>query len=1151
MSAKHRSSDDAGPVSLHPIATTIIKIDGMSCEACSNAVESALCCISGVLDLSVSLTMGRAAVRHDPSIFPPAKIAESIEGCGFKTSVLPTDTDTENVNLETLIKAKLSSSKTEIASEKIDFGLYNSAEAMGTRTLSGADESASDDIAEGQNENAVTIVAIRGMTCSACTSSVQGAFEDVEGVIQASISLLAERAVVVHDPSALPSENIMTIIEAAGFDASIVSSEAQQPLSRRIQHSKLSLHGIRDPNSGVSLREDLTRRTGIMSASIDPSFSCLCVSFDTSILGIRSVFNIIEAAGFNALLLDSDEANAQLECLAKTKEIQEWRFAFITSGSLTLPVFFINMIMPMYIPDLDFGNYMIIPGLFIGDLICLALTMIVQFGIGRRFYVSSVKSLKHRSPTMDVLVMLGTSAAFFYSCFTMLVGFLSDNHIRPHTIFDTSTMLITFVSLGRWLENRAKRQTSTALSRLMSLTPSMTNIYEAPAKAENMGGDRDLEVFPLNSNPAVASEALTMDAVFSLRRKLIPTEWVQVGDIIFIRPGDQIPADGVVLRGESFVDESMITGEALSIHKQKGSNVIAGTVNGTGSLDFEVIRAGKDTQLSQIIRLVQDAQTNRAPIQRIADIIAGYFVPTIIGLALLTFLAWIILSYVLPKPPAIFQSEDSGGPIMVSLKLSISVIVIACPCALGLSTPTAVMVGTGVGAKNGILVKGGAILEAATKINHVVFDKTGTLTTGRMSVAQAQIAQHWAASEGLRQLWWIIVGLAEMSSEHPIGQAILSASKTQTDHSERILLPGSIRYFNAHAGEGIEADVQPLCTPEICYEVLLGSTEYLLSKGVNLPPLANTEVLKTQECPVPAVSESNAVSGTTQIHVSIDKRYSGAIHLRDRVKDTAAAAVAALHYMGISTSMVTGDAIPTALSIASAVGISAASVHASASPSDKAFIVSKFQLRGERVAMVGDGINDSPALATASVGIALASGTDVAMEAADIVLMRPDDLLSVPASLLLSRSVFSRIKLNLVWACLYNAIGLPFAMGFFIPLTGFVLPPVAASAAMAASSISVVCSSLLLKFWRCPPWMELERLKDDLDFGTLPADNDLPYSRKFKWWTPAIYFHIDGNYSLRRWLRRAILEPWSSMTGKRTGVRDYGGYFQLQDQEPV
>jgi Cu+-exporting ATPase len=773
----------------------------------------------------------------------------------------------------------------------------------------------------------------------------------------------------------------------------------------------------------------------------------------------------IESLGYNALVADNDDNNAQLESLAKTKEINEWRHALRFSLYFAIPVFVISMILPMVLKPLDFGRARIIPGLYLGDLVCLILTIPVQFGIGKRFYVAAYKGLRHKSPTMDLLVVMGTSTAFFFSAAAMVFAILSEPHTRPKVLFDTSTMLITFISLGRYLENRAKGHTSRALSRLMSLAPSMATIYADPIAAEKMAEGWS------------GAESKTDSDATAIQEKTIPTELIEVGDIVILRPGDRIPADGLVTNGESYVDESMVTGEALPIQKRKGSALIAGTVNGAGRLDFRVSRAGRDTQLSQIVKMVQSAQTNRAPIQRLADVIAGYFVPMILGLGLTTFSIWMVLSHSLTNPPHIFVDEASGGKFMVCVKLCISVIVFACPCALGLATPTAVMVGTGVGAENGILVKGGAALETATKINQVIFDKTGTLTIGKMSIADAQLVTTWKSNDWRQRLWWTVIGLAELGSEHPIGRAILDEAKAKLQLGSDGTIDGVVHDFSPAIGQGIKASVEPATSGERTrYNVLVGSRAFLKSEGVDVPDSAveasegvNNRAMQSLKTTSP---------GTTNIFSAIDGVYSGHMCLADTIKPSAFAAISALHRMGIKTAIVTGDQRSTALAVAKAVGIPSKDVHAGVAPMGKQDLVKKYQGSGKVVAMVGDGINDSPALATADVGIAMASGTDVAVEAADIVLMRPNDLMDVPASIALSKSIFNRIKLNMAWACGYNVLGLPFAMGIMLPW-GWHLHPMAAGAAMAASSVSVVGSSLLLKFWKRPKWMEEELLKEN------------------------------------------------------------------------
>lgn len=1150
----------------------MVKVDGMTCGACTSAVESAFKDVEGAGDVSVSLVMGRAVVHHDPTTLPPSKVVELIEDRGFDAEVLSTDTPQTSDNSD---KSGTQSSVTTIAIEGMTCGACTSAVEGGLKDVAGIysvnvsllseravvehdstvvtasqiadiiedrgfgasvlDTKAAEPSDTLSSDNSTqmmsTTVAIEGMTCGACTSSVTSAFNDVEGLIQFDISLLAERAIIVHDPAVLSSEKIATMIEDVGFDARVLSSIPHLGASHKTSKTlRLTLYGLNGAASASSLEEVLKQKPGISSVSIDISTSRAAILHNPTTIGIRSVVEAIEEAGYNALLSDFEDNNAQLESLAKTKEIQEWKRAFLFSVSFAVPVFLITMIFPMYLKFLDFGKFRILPGLYLGDIVALGLTVPVQFGIGMRFYKSSYKSLKHRSPTMDVLVMLGTSAAFFFSIFTMLVAILGSQHNRPSTVFDTSTMLITFITLGRWLENRAKGQTSKALSRLMSLAPSMTTIYEDPIAAEKAAEEWNKKDVSTGATSQTGQTGL----------KAVPTELLQVGDVVLLRPGDKVSADGVVIQGTSHVDESMITGEARPINKKKGDAVIAGTVNGAGSLEFKVTRAGSDTQLSQIVKLVQNAQTSRAPIQRMADIVAGYFVPIIILLGLTTFVGWMVLSHVLPHPPKIFNKPENGGKVMVCLKLCISVIVFACPCALGLSTPTAVMVGTGVGAENGILFKGGAALEAATKVNHIVFDKTGTLTEGKMSVAETKLEPTWTSNDWRRKLWWQIIGLAETNSEHPVARAIVAAAKQEIGLMSDDALNGTIGTFDVTAGKGILATVEPTSSVERTrYRVLMGNAIFLHSNGVNVPESIESTLNNTASTG-PKMDDS---AGFTQIHVAIDGHYTGTISLRDALKSSAVAVVAALHKMGYHVSIVTGDIYPAALAVARALGIPKTSVKAGVVPSGKKEIIESYQAAGDKVAMVGDGINDSPALATALVGIALASGTDVAMEAADVVLMRSDDLLAVPASLSLARTIFNRIKMNLIWACVYNIIGLPFAMGIFLPFGGAPLPPMAAGAAMAASSVSVVGSSLLLKFWKRPGWMKIKSLEEYANAGfTKP-----PTSTESRW-KSSPFTGTGGNrhgtvFRLRTMFTKLVFGKQSKQ------VREEEGYVPLQTVE--
>ncbi|KAH6651014.1 E1-E2 ATPase-domain-containing protein [Chaetomium tenue] len=1092
------------------MATTTLKVEGMTCGACTSAVEAGFKGVDGVGSVSVSLVMERAVVMHDPQRISADQIQEIIEDRGFDAEVLSTDlpspiaprasfggfpTDNGPVLMITTVSIKgMTCGACTSAVEggfKDNSGVKNfsisllseraviehdpallTAEAICETiedrgfdaeliesTVKAAEEKAAPEGMKSAS-TATTTVAIEGMTCGACTSAVEQGFKDVDGLLRFNISLLAERAVITHDPTKLPADKIAEIIEDRGFDAKILSTVFDsQDQTSGTSTAQFKIYGNLDAAAAKALEEKLTALPGVNSARLALSTSRLTVTHLPNVTGLRSIVETVENAGYNALVADNDDNSAQLESLAKTREIHEWRRAFQISVAFAVPVFVISMIIPMCVPALDFGSTETLPGLYLGDIVCLVLTIPVQFGIGKRFYVSGWKSLKHGSPTMDVLVVLGTSCAFFFSVMAMLVSLFFPPHTRPSTIFDTSTMLISFITLGRFLENRAKGQTSKALSRLMSLTPSMATIYADPIAAEKAAEEWNDEVKSEEPKQALDGNAA--------EEKVIPTELIQVGDLVILRPGDKIPADGVLVRGETYVDESMVTGEAMPVQKTKGSFLIGGTVNGHGRVDFRVTRAGRDTQLSQIVKLVQDAQTSRAPIQRLADIIAGYFVPMILLLGLMTFLVWMILSHVLAHPPQIFLEDASGGKIMVCVKLCISVIVFACPCALGLATPTAVMVGTGIGAENGILFKGGAALETTTKITQVVLDKTGTITYGKMSVAKTNIVSPWIDTDWRKRLWWTIVGLAEMGSEHPIGKAVLREAKSELGLGPDATIEGSIGDFAAAVGKGISAYVEPATANDRArYKVLIGNVLFLEQNNVTVP---RTSIEASEQANASRSTKSSA--GTTNIFIAIDGAFAGHLCLSDTIKDGAAAAIAVLHRMGVRTAMVTGDQLGTALAVAAAVGIPADDVHAGVSPDQKQAIIRDLQDTGAVVAMVGDGINDSPALATADVGIAMSSGTDVAMEAADVVLMKPNNLLDIPVALSLARTIFRRIKMNLLWACLYNAVGLPFAMGLFLPL-GFHMHPMMAGAAMAASSVSVVTSSLFLKLWKRPRWME-------------------------------------------------------------------------------
>lgn len=649
------------------------------------------------------------------------------------------------------------------------------------------------------------------------------------------------------------------------------------------------------------------------------------ITYDSSAVGVRNLVEAIEDMGFDAMLSSEESNSTQLKSLARTKEIQEWRRAFIRSLSLALPVFFLSMVFPMISLTRPIVNLRIVSGLYLGDLVCLCLTIPVQFGVGLRFYKSAAKALKHRAPTMDVLVVFGTSAAFAYSIFAILAGTcLGDLDYHPQVFFDTSTMLITFVSFGRYLENMAKGKTSEALSKLLSLSPSKATIYLDP--------------------PTCTVE------------KIIATELVQVNDLVKIVPGDKIPADGFVIKGDSSIDESMVTGEVVPVAKRIGDSVMGGTVNGLGTFDMRVSRAGKDTALSQIVQLVEDAQTSKAPIQAMADTVAGYFVPIVISLSLLTFFAWMVIAHTTANLPHIFHEEGSNK-FMVCLKLCISVIVVACPCALGLSTPTAVMVGTGVGAQNGILIKGAGPLEASHKINRVVLDKTGTLTMGQLDVVGLRWAHmdvsivsptdklsvdidrvrrgsHWSEEQAAIL---IMIAAAESKSEHPLAKAAGTFARKTLGFIE---LPPDIYVsaFESVTGSGIKCQVTRGVSSQ--HFVCIGNEHFMAKDGIVVT--SNLLAYKTRE----------ELLGRTVIFVAVDNVLACVISLADTIKPEARQLVDALRYMGISVCVITGDQEATAKAIAADVGIPGEDVFAGIKPEGKRDIIESMQRQGLRVAMV-------------------------------------------------------------------------------------------------------------------------------------------------------------------------------------------------------
>ncbi|KAF9933895.1 hypothetical protein FBU30_004063 [Linnemannia zychae] len=1056
---KNQDDQPASPQQQHTPGKITLPVIGMTCMSCVNAITSVLSSLPGVKDVQVSLKQEQAVVEYDPSSIHPGQIKEAIEDCGFDVPF-----DTQPLDLIDA-ESPLSSASTIVSSgtpppHSTSAGLLNAASSQlqymsSPRSPIPSSLNNNDTPKSGKHpltSSHATLtkalngtvksaqLSIQGMTCASCVASIEKSLKTAPGLVSIKVALLAERATIEYIEGETTPREIADLIDDIGFEASPI-------VEKRKDQVDLQVFGMTCASCVNSIEGQLRQTPGIISVNVSLTLQAAKVEFDNTVIGVRDIVDAIEDMGFDALLSGKSQT-AQIESLSRKKEVAEWRSALIFSFIFAFPVFVISMVMPMCGWGRAIYNIPLPFGTVLGDVSAFFLTIPVQFGIGMRFMISAYKSLKHGVATMDVLVSLGTLSAFSFSTFSLLYSMFDPKH-QAAVFFDTSSMLITFVTFGRYLENMAKGETSVALSKLMCLTPSTCTIYVIDPKT----GERTSE-------------------------KKIPSELVQKGDIIKIVPGDKIPTDGVVVNGQSTVDESMVTGEAEPIAKTVGSQVIGGTVNELGTFDMEAVRVGAETALAQIVQLVEDAQTSKAPIQAYADKIAGYFVPTVILMALLTFVAWMVISHTMveDKLPMIFMHEPSK--FVACLKLCISVIVVACPCALGLSTPTAVMVGTGVGAQHGILIKSGSALEAAHKITKVVFDKTGTLTVGKLVVASwnlykpsntnmpgsptspgsptfvsgfenGSIHSMSAIDSMNEQDFFRIVGAAESASEHPLGRAIGEYAKELLKVSK---LDGVVSDFKSTTGLGIECTVTLPHGSTDKYRVVVGNKNWLTEHQIRLPSsLANDQM--TQER-----------AGRTTVLVAMNGSFVGFIALADTIKPEAAATVAKLQQMGIQVAMVTGDQPLVAQVIASECGIH--DVHAGVSPNGKTKIVTKMQEQGHRVAMIGDGINDSPALAQSDLGIALVSGTDIAMEAADMVLMR-GDLTDVVAAIHLCRTIFRRIRYNFAWACIYNLLGVPFAMGIFLPW-GFHLHPMMAGFLMAFSSVSVVVSSLLLKLWKKP-----------------------------------------------------------------------------------
>ena len=799
---------------------------------------------------------------------------------------------------------------------------------------------------------------IEGMSCSSCANRLEKAINKLEGIEQGNVNFATEMLTVVYDEAKTSPMAVELAVEKAGFK-----------VRKDIKDYSFKVKGMSCSSCANRLERLVQKLEGVEAASVNFATEKLTVKLNADVIGYNQLKEATQSAGFE--LLTDEEIKQQ-----PTKEVSEAHRLFkrfMISLIFSVPLLIISMghmvglplphmIDPMRNP-LNFG------------LIQLVLTLPVVF-TGYKFYQVGIKNLVQLSPNMDSLVAIGTLTAFLYSLFGIYQISQGDAHYAMHLYFESAAVILTLITLGKYLAAVSKGKTSQAIKALMGLAPKTATVERKGVELE------------------------------------VPIEEVMVGDLVLVKPGEKLPVDGEVVEGMTAIDESMLTGESIPVEKTVGSQVIGASLNKTGFIKYKATRVGRDTALSQIVKLVEDAQGSKAPIAKMADIISAYFVPIVMGLAVISSLLW----------------KVSGESDVFALSIFISVLVIACPCALGLATPTAIMVGTGKGAEYGVLIKGGEALEMTHRLQTIVFDKTGTITEGKPKVTDVL-----ALSLSEEQLLSYAAS-AEKASEHPLGEAIVREAQ------DRGYALCELESFHAMIGRGIEGVI-------LGQKLLIGNLKLMVEHQIDVSSLQE----KTDEL---------AYEGKTPMYMAIDGELAGVIAVADTVKESSKKAIETLHQMGIQVAMITGDNQKTADAIARQVGIDL--VLAEVLPADKANEVKKLQQSGRKVGMVGDGINDAPALAQADIGIAIGSGTDVAIESADIVLMK-SDLMDVSTAIRLSKATILNIKENLFWAFAYNVLGIPVAMGVLHLFGGPLLNPMIAAAAMSLSSVSVLLNALRLR----------------------------------------------------------------------------------------
>ena len=812
---------------------------------------------------------------------------------------------------------------------------------------------------------------ITGMTCAACANRIEKQLKKQPGVDACSVNFATAKATVKYDPGKTNVAALVQTVKDTGYDtagtarAEFVVDDSARP-----------------SGSGTPLENHLMKRSGIVKASFNLATTTVAVDYLPNSVDVKNIRAAIEDFGYKVHEVsgNSESAKDSLEH-AHAEEYRDLKSKFWVAAILSLPV----LVIAMSHGTIEFLDF---PGV---NWLQLVLTVPVVFYAGRQFYTGAWAAFRHRAADMNTLIAVGTGAAFVYSVLATVfpsffmaathdaMGGMSGTMTVP-VYFEAASVIIALILLGRMLEARAKGRTGEAIKKLVGL------------------------------------QAKTARVIRDGREIEIETEEVVPDDIVLVRPGDKIPVDGVLTEGSSAVDESMLTGESIPVEKKVGDEIFGATINKTGAFSFRATKVGKDTALQQIVRLVQDAQGSKPPIAKLADTISGIFTPIVISVAIATFVVW----FVAASPEVRFA---------MALVNFVSVLIIACPCALGLATPTAIMVGTGRGAENGILIKGGDSLETAHKLDTIVLDKTGTITKGEPALTDVVAADGFAENEFLR-----IVASAERQSEHPLAAAIVRGAR------ERGLEFAKPESFNALEGRGIESRVAGK-------DLLLGNVRLMNERKIELNGAQTT-------------AERLATDGKTPMFAAIDGKFAGMVAVADTIKPESKDAIASLQKLGLEVVMITGDNRRTAEAVAGQVGIKR--VLAEVLPEGKSGEIKRLQAEKKLVGMVGDGINDAPALAQADVGIAIGTGTDVAIEASDITLIK-GDLRGVVTAIGLSKATIRSVKQNLFWAFIYNVIGIPIAAGLLYPLTGWLLSPIIASAAMSLSSVSVVANSLRLR----------------------------------------------------------------------------------------